>query len=111
MRFADLNRVSCSANGYLEISRRCENLKRTETFAPLGEMLTLRVTQPGLVVIAGASRESSMTCVIDTMKGLGADVLFVDGSLSRIAPMTIADTMVFTMGQTETGRSGLWLGK
>jgi hypothetical protein len=73
-------------------------LKRTGIRTALGEVLILRITDPGLIVIAGPNKRSSLLSVIEDMFELGVGNILVDGSLNRLAPMAIADNIVFTTG-------------
>ncbi len=75
-----------------------EVLERTGIVTPLGEVLILRITQAGLVVVAGPNRKSSLATVVGKMKNVGVDVLLIDGSLNRLAPMAVAEKIIFTTG-------------
>lgn len=75
-----------------------EVLERTGIVTSLGEVLILRITQPGLVVVAGPNRKSTLATVVEKMKNVGVDILLIDGSLNRLAPMAIADKIIFTTG-------------
>jgi hypothetical protein len=75
-----------------------EILERTGIVTSLGEVLILRITQPGLVVVAGPNRKSTLATVVGKMKNVGVDILLIDGSLNRLAPMAIAEKIIFTTG-------------
>lgn len=75
-----------------------EVLERTGIFTSLGEVLILRITQPGLVVVAGPNRKSTLATAVGRMKNAGVNILFIDGSLNRLAPMAVAERIIFTTG-------------
>jgi hypothetical protein len=75
-----------------------EVLKRTGIRTALGEVLILRITHPGILIVAGPNKRSSLLSVIEDMYELDAENILVDGSLNRLAPMAIADNIVFTTG-------------
>jgi hypothetical protein len=73
-------------------------LKRTGIRTALGEVLILNITHPGILVVAGPNKRSSLVSVIEDMIDAGAEVIFVDGSLNRLVPMSVVDKIVFTTG-------------
>ncbi len=73
-------------------------IERTGMHTALGEILILEITQPGMVVVAGPNRRTSLKQAVQRMASLGVDLLLVDGSLNRLAPMAIVDSVVFTTG-------------
>jgi len=73
-------------------------LERTGIVTALGEVLILRITQPGLVVVAGPNRKGTLATVAGKMKNIGVDILLIDGSLNRLAPMAVAEKIIFTTG-------------
>jgi hypothetical protein len=73
-------------------------LERTGIVTSLGEVLVLRITHPGLVVVAGPNKKSTLATVVRKMKIVGVDILLVDGSLNRLAPMAVAEKIIFTTG-------------
>jgi len=77
---------------------RGEVIARTGFRTPLGEVLILRITRPGLLVVAGPNKTAELNDVCAAMGEAGAGVIFVDGSLNRIAPFSIADSVVFATG-------------
>ncbi len=77
---------------------RGEILSRTGFFTPLGEVLILRITKPGLLVVAGPNKTADLAAVCSEMEGAGAGMVLVDGSLNRIAPFSIAHGVVFATG-------------
>jgi len=75
-----------------------EILSRTGFRTPLGEVLILRITRAGLLVVAGPNKSAELSAVCAAMENAGAGVVFVDGSLNRIAPFSIAHAVVFATG-------------
>jgi hypothetical protein len=99
-------RLHVSSNTIVTTSELClaistakyEVLERTGIVTSLGEVLILRITQPGLVVVAGPNRKSTLARVVGKMKNVGVDILLIDGSLNRLAPLAIAEKIIFTTG-------------
>lgn len=108
-------RLSLPENTIVATSEHClrnstahfETLRRTGIRTALGEVLILRIVQPGLVVIAGPNRKSTLATVIELMKNIGVDILLIDGSLNRLAPMAIAKKIIFTTGASRNIDTGI----
>lgn len=64
----------------------------------LGAVLICRIEESGLVVVAGPNKAADLAAVARQMSSLGVVDLLVDGSLNRIAPMVVADRVVFATG-------------
>jgi len=79
-----------------------EQVEQTPFRTALGQVVILRVTSPGLVVVAGPNKTEELRVVVSRMQALGAGCVFVDGSLNRIAPMVVADRLVFATGAART---------
>lgn len=77
-------------------------LYKTGLFTPLGEIVIVRCEIPGLLVLAGPNKRSELEKVVQWMNGFGCSTIFVDGSLNRIAPMTVVDNIIFTTGAART---------
>jgi hypothetical protein len=90
--------VTTSEHCLLISTAKYEVLERTGIVTSLGEVLILRITQPGLVVVAGPNTKSTLAAISGKMKNVGVDVLLIDGSLNRLAPMGIADKIIFSTG-------------
>ena len=91
--------IVTTSEGCLRNSSAQWNIReRTGMRTALGEVLILEITQPGLIVVAGPNRRTSLAHAVERMMALGVDLLLVDGSLNRIAPMSIVDSVVFTTG-------------
>lgn len=75
-----------------------EILARTGMVTSFGEVLILKITQPGLVVLAGPNRKSTLATMVEKMKKVGVDIFLIDGSINRLAPMAIVEKVIFTTG-------------
>ncbi len=103
-------RVTVYPNSIVTTSERCldistahvEILHRTGMFTSLGEILVIRVVQTGLIVIAGPSKRKDLEIVIEKMKSYNIDCIFVDGSLNRISPMSVVNSIIFTTGASRS---------
>ncbi len=90
--------ITTSKNCLESADIKFETLVETEFKTALGEIVIVRTLSPGMVVIAGPNKKSTLNEVISRMKKFGAEIIFVDGSLNRLAPMSIADKLIFTTG-------------
>lgn len=78
-------------------------LAETSVITPLGKVFLVRITKPGMIVLAGPNRLVALKEVIDLVKEkAGCDALLVDGSLNRMSPMIILDKLVFTTGASRS---------
>jgi hypothetical protein len=75
-----------------------EILSRTGIMTALGEILVLRISRKGLVVIAGPHKRNVIEPLLDELYRHGAAMIFVDGALNRISPLFAASQIVFTTG-------------
>ncbi|MFA6573745.1 MAG: hypothetical protein WCT13_06310, partial [Patescibacteria group bacterium] len=99
-------RITVYPNFIVTTSQKCLNhstanveiLHRTGLYTSLGEIVIVRVIQEGLVVIAGPNKTNELRMIVETMKSYPCDYMFVDGSLNRIVPMTVVDSIIFTTG-------------
>lgn len=99
-------RIKVYTNSIIATSEQCletaaarvKILHRTGMHTALGEILILRVISEGLIVIAGPGKRSELKIIVREMFNRGAMTVFVDGSLNRIAPMSVVDSIVFTTG-------------
>ena len=81
-------------------------LAATEARTALGAVVIVEITTPGLMVLAGPNTKRLLRSVIASMEAQGLSALFVDGSLNRIAAMSVVDTMVFTTGASRSTEIG-----
>ena len=89
---------SCAKASTAEI----EILKRTEIETALGKVVIGRVRKPGLILLAGATKSVDLRRANDYLREYGADLVLVDGALSRIAPMVDMDGIVMATGASRT---------
>ncbi|MEW6653517.1 MAG: hypothetical protein AB1394_08620, partial [Bacteroidota bacterium] len=76
-----------------------EFISGTSLVTPLGKVIIVRITKPGMIVLAGPNRAAALKEVINLIKErAGCDVLLVDGSLNRLSPMMYLDKLIFTTG-------------
>jgi hypothetical protein len=73
-------------------------LRRTGIPSALGELLIVEVTKPGLLVVAGPNKVASLQTVIGHLRDMKAEIVFVDGSINRMMPMSIVDRIIFATG-------------
>jgi hypothetical protein len=81
---------------------RLRILRRSGYHTALGEVVVTVVEEGGLVVVAGPNKAADLAAVGQQMSSLGVSDLLVDGSLNRIAPMAVADRVVFATGGART---------
>lgn len=77
-------------------------LRRTGIPSALGELLIVEVTKPGLLVVAGPNKVASLKTVIGHLRDLKAEIVFVDGSINRMMPMSIVDRIIFATGASRS---------
>ncbi|MEW5798114.1 MAG: hypothetical protein AB1728_03820 [Bacteroidota bacterium] len=77
-------------------------IQKTGLYTALGEIVIVRCETPGLIVLAGPNKRSELEKVVRQMTDLGCKDIFVDGSLNRIAPMSVVDKIIFTTGAART---------
>lgn len=71
---------------------------RTGISTALGELLIVEVTKSGYIVVAGPNKAAALRTVLDYIKELKRDLVFVDGSINRVMPMSIVDRLIFATG-------------
>jgi len=99
-------RITVYPNFIITTSQQClqsstavvDVLQHTGMYTPLGEIVILRVMKEGRIVIAGPSNTKELRVVVEKMKSYNPHYVFIDGSLNRIAPMTVVDSIIFTTG-------------
>ncbi|MDL2300164.1 hypothetical protein LJC01_00775 [Clostridiaceae bacterium OttesenSCG-928-D20] len=77
-------------------------LERLDIQTPLGKIAVCSVRREGLLLVAGPSRKKELKTVIERLKAYGAELIFVDGALSRIVPMSETDGLVLATGAALT---------
>jgi hypothetical protein len=78
-----------------------EVIARTDVSTPLGRVVIGQVSSPGKQVLAGANNSRDLRTVLDAMRDK-TDLVFVDGALSRIAPMAQVDCLILVTGAART---------
>lgn len=77
---------------------KIEPLVQTETQTPLGRIVIGRVTGAGKLVLAGPVKGSDLRETLNCMNDCGAELVFVDGALGRIAPFSETDGLILATG-------------
>ena len=77
-----------------------ELLQETNIRTPLGRVLIARLRGPGAVEVAGPSGAQQVREVADTMLGLGAEQVLIDGAIDRRAASSpdVADSLIVSTG-------------
>lgn len=76
-----------------------ETIADTALQTALGSISLVRITKPGVMVIAGPNTKSGLAEILRHFKEVTpCNAVLIDGSLNRISPMSIADKLVFTTG-------------
>ncbi len=73
-------------------------IRRTGISTALGELLIVEVTQSGLIVVAGPNKVATLRTVLEHIKELKREIVFVDGSINRMMPMSMVDRLIFATG-------------
>ncbi len=77
-----------------------ERLAQTGMRTPLGEVVVARLSERGAVEVAGPSAAEDVLAVSETMAGLGAEQVLIDGAIDRRAASSpeVADGLVMATG-------------
>ncbi|MFH0735115.1 MAG: hypothetical protein V1773_13120 [bacterium] len=79
-----------------------KTLEKTEHNTALGNVLIIETLSPGMIVVAGPNKKSSLQSFFIQLEKYGIDVLLIDGSLNRIAPLAIVDYLIFATGASRS---------
>jgi len=79
-----------------------EILYETDIYTPLGKVIIAKVLEPGKIVLAGPNNIKDLKKIIALFKTLNTDFLFVDGAMNRMAPMYLADKVIFSTGASRS---------
>jgi len=79
-----------------------EVLGETGLFTPLGQIIIAKVTLSGKIVIAGPNNIRDLKKIISLIKNINPDLLFIDGAMNRMAPMFLADKLIFSTGASRS---------
>ncbi|HYF93862.1 MAG TPA: hypothetical protein VD969_16740 [Symbiobacteriaceae bacterium] len=75
-----------------------ERVGRTGVLTTLGEVVVVRVLQPGLIPLAGPPTGAGVTVVVQALAEFGADLILVDGAFGRMAPFAVLDGVILATG-------------
>ncbi len=103
----DKPRIYAPQGTYAATARACfdaaqaelELIETTDLSTPLGPVCLARVKESGLIELAGPGSVSGLKSLIDKMSVLGAEYVFVDGAINRIAsasPLVTGGTVLAT---------------
>ncbi|HPN39766.1 MAG TPA: hypothetical protein PL041_15320 [Melioribacteraceae bacterium] len=79
-----------------------KTLEKTNFNTPLGNINIVHTLSSGMIVVAGPNKKSSLQSFFNSIKKYGIDILLIDGSLNRIAPLSIADYIIFATGASRS---------
>jgi len=77
-----------------------ERLEQTGVRTPLGEVVIVRLGEPGAIEVAGPSAAGDVLAVSEAMLALGAEQVLIDGAIDRRAASSpaVADALVVATG-------------
>jgi hypothetical protein len=77
-----------------------ERLAQTGVRTPLGEVVLARLSEPGIVEVAGPGAAADVRAVSEAMAELGAEQVLIDGAIDRRAASSpaVADGLVMATG-------------
>jgi hypothetical protein len=77
-----------------------ERLAQTGVRTPLGEVVLARLSEPGIVEVAGPSAAADIRAVSDAMAALGAEQVLIDGAIDRRAASSpaVSDGLLMATG-------------
>jgi hypothetical protein len=77
-----------------------ERLAQTGVRTPLGEVVIVRLAEPGAIEVAGPSSAEDLRAVSEEMLSYGAEQILIDGSIDRRAASSpaVADGLVIATG-------------
>lgn len=102
-------RVTVSAGSMVATSEQClrtataqwELCERTGETTPLGEVCIVRITRPGLILLAGPNKRQPLDLLLQRLKP-HVDITLVDGALSRMVPLMVTQGLVIATGAART---------
>lgn len=77
-------------------------IEHTPYTSALGEIVIARCEETSTAVIAGPNKRSDLLDITRRMNRAGCRMIFVDGALNRIVPMSIVNKIIFTTGAART---------
>jgi len=92
--------IATARECFRKADAKIEVLHTTDFHTPLGEVIIGRVREEGLVELAGPTTSSRMKKVIDILKDLNSQLVFVDGAIDRVASAapTVTQATVLATG-------------
>jgi molybdopterin-guanine dinucleotide biosynthesis protein len=102
-------RVMVSAGTMVATSEQClhtataqwELHERMGEVTPLGEICIVRITRPGLILLAGPNKKHPLDSLIQRLQP-HVDLTLVDGALSRMVPLMVTQGLVIATGAART---------
>jgi hypothetical protein len=79
-----------------------KTLEKTNFNTPLGNINIVHTLSSGMIVVAGPNKKSSLQSFFKMLDKYGIDILLIDGSLNRIAPLSVADYIIFATGASRS---------
>ncbi|MEK6650235.1 MAG: hypothetical protein AABY75_04615 [Bacteroidota bacterium] len=79
-----------------------EMIERTGLRTALGEIVVVRCIEPGHLVLAGPNKRLDLASILERMSALGPSLIFIDGALNRMAPMSVAKGLILATGAART---------
>ena len=73
-------------------------IEKTDIETALGKIYIVKVEERGRIVVAGPNNIRDLSKIISSIKAFGIDLLFIDGAMNRMAPMYLADKIIFATG-------------
>ena len=99
-------RIEVAEGELLAVAERClfsgsaalEVIETTDIQTPLGKIALGRVTRPGKIVLAGPNNRRDLARIISLFEEQNVPLAIVDGALSRIAPLVLAQALLLCTG-------------
>ncbi|GBF34780.1 hypothetical protein clustered with lysine fermentation genes [Desulfocucumis palustris] len=92
------NLVAVSEKCLSVSTARVKVMNRMDIPTPLGSIVSGRVVEEGLLVLAGPNQSRYLRTIRDWMYRHGAEIVLVDGALNRVAPMVETDGFILCTG-------------
>lgn len=100
--------VATARDTLLRAKARVKLIGSTGVASPMGEIVIVKVTEPGDMEVAGPSRSVEQIRVMGLLRQCGADLVLLDGALGRShhASPSVADGVVLATGAALGGGMG-----
>jgi hypothetical protein len=73
-------------------------IEKTNIETALGKIHIIKIEEQGKIVVAGPNNIEKQKKIISFIRTLGVELLFIDGAMNRMAPMYLADKIIFSTG-------------